>query len=71
MTLAQVAGLGVGILGLVLLGEIAGAIGAAIASGLGYAVTILILAIRLRTRPSEFVPRPYDFVDSIRRLWRS
>lgn len=71
MTLAQVAGLGVGILGLALLGQIAGAIGAAIASGLGYTVTILILASRLHTRPSEFVPRPYDFVDSIRRLWRS
>jgi O-antigen/teichoic acid export membrane protein len=70
LTWAQTLGLVVDILALVLFGHIAGALGAAIASALGFAATVLILAASLRVNPSALLPRGADFIVSIRRLWR-
>jgi O-antigen/teichoic acid export membrane protein len=70
MTSAQATGLVVGILGLAVLGQVAGALGAAIASALGCTLTVLILSSSLGTRPRDFLPKPADFADSIKRLWQ-
>lgn len=70
MTLAQTAALAVGISALLGLGPVLGAIGAAIASTLGY-IVLLILLIRFLQLPiSEVTPRHRDYAGSIRRLAR-
>jgi O-antigen/teichoic acid export membrane protein len=70
LTLAQCVGLAVGVLALLIAGQTAGAVGAAIASALGFASTTLILAASLRVKPSRLLPRASDFPASIRQLLR-
>lgn len=71
LTWAQVGGLAAGILALVPLGHIAGALGASIASAIGFTVTLLILALSLGVRLTDLAPRPADFPGSVKLLWRS
>ncbi|MGE2715280.1 lipopolysaccharide biosynthesis protein [Mycolicibacterium litorale] len=70
LTSAQVGGLAVGLLALVPLGLLAGALGASIASAIGFIVTAIILSVSLRVRLTDLVPKPADFVGSLKLLWR-
>lgn len=70
LTAAQVAGLAVGVVILIPLGHLAGALGASIASAIGFSVTVLILVFSLRVKLVDLVPRPTDFLDSVKLLWR-
>ncbi|BBY17625.1 hypothetical protein MLIT_32170 [Mycolicibacterium litorale] len=70
LTLAQVGGLAVGVSALIPLGHFAGALGASIASAAGFIVTVLILALALRVRLSDLVPRPADFVNAVKLIGR-
>ncbi|RXZ72222.1 oligosaccharide flippase family protein [Agromyces albus] len=70
MTIAQVISLGVGIGGLIVLGPLLGAIGAALASTLSYLVLLTILMAALKLPVGKLLPRGRDFVGVLRRLAR-
>ncbi|PPG43388.1 lipopolysaccharide biosynthesis protein [Pseudoclavibacter sp. RFBA6] len=68
MTIAQTVGLALGLAALFALGPILGALGAAIASSLGYLLMLVMLATGLRSPVSSLIPRVADAREAIRRL---
>ena len=70
MTIAQVASLILGIAVLLVLGPIFGAVGAAIASTLGYLTLFGVVLLSLRLPIRSLVPRPIDVVATMKRLKR-
>lgn len=70
MTIAQVASLLFGIGALLLLGPVLGAIGAAVASTLGYFLLLALLLVFLRIPYSSLWPDIIDFKVAVRRLRR-
>lgn len=70
MTIAQVAALVASMGLLIVIGPLLGAVGAAVASSVGYAVLLGLLLAGLRGSLSDYVPRPADFKEGIRRLVR-
>ncbi|WP_210084073.1 oligosaccharide flippase family protein [Mycobacterium sp. OAE908] len=70
MTIAQVVSLITGLLGLVVMGPALGAVGAAIASTLGYFTLLAILLGSHRVSSRTFVPHARDFTGVIQRLRR-
>ena len=66
LTLGQTSGLGLGVVMLLLLGPLLGAIGAALASALGYALTMTIAVYALKLPRRSLLIRRTDFRDSIR-----
>ena len=68
MTIAQVAGLTVGVAALLILGPALSSVGAAIASLLSALVIVGLLFRSLRLRLRSSVPHPSDFVVAIRRI---
>lgn len=69
LTRAQLLGLAVGIAGLVLAGPPFGAVGAAVASTIGYAVLLVAIMHGLRVSPSVLIPTGGAFQMGIRRLF--
>ncbi|QZT58438.1 lipopolysaccharide biosynthesis protein [Mycolicibacterium austroafricanum] len=70
MTFAQVGSLVCGISALLILGPILGALGAAIASTIGYLILLSILLFSLGLPTRALTPRSQDFLASIKRLKR-
>jgi len=70
MTIAQVVSLVCGVAGLLILGPAFGAVGAAIASGVGYFALLFTLLAFLRIPVGRLVPRLVDFPNAFRRLKR-
>lgn len=68
MTIAQTVGLALGLAALFVLGPVLGALGAAIASSLGYLLMLVMLAHGLRSPVRTLVPRVADIREAITRL---
>lgn len=70
MTFGQIASFITGIAALTILGPWLGAVGAAIASSLGYLTLLGVLFVSLRLPLRRLIPLPPDFLATIRRLRR-
>ena len=70
MTLGQLISLVCGVSGLFILGPPLGAVGAALASTLGYFTLLTVLLLSLRLPARSLAPRPTEFMQVIQRLKR-
>lgn len=68
MTIAQTVGLALGLGALFVLGPVLGALGAAVASSLGYLLMLMMLAKGMRAPVRTLVPRVADVREAITRL---